>query len=61
MALYMANKPSRAQLSKEYKSVDDKRNNKLNQTARKERSQKFQHYIREQMMHEYGFDLNDVS
>lgn len=57
----MATKPSRAQLSKEYKSVDDKRNNNLNQRARKERSQRFQHYIREQMMHEYGLDLNETT
>ena len=37
-ALYMATKPSRAQLLKEYKSVEDRRNNNLNQRARKERS-----------------------
>ena len=61
MALYMGNKISRAQVAKEYKSVDDKRNNNLNQRARKERSQRFQHYIREQMMHEYGLDLNEAT
>ena len=40
-------------------SRSDDDSNALGQKARWERNQKFVSYIREQMMHEYGFDLTE--